>query len=92
AKLRELGDYLKDKAQDAVSILFSPSGEKVSILCVVGRELLPRYNAGRIVNAVASELGGKGGGRPDSAMAGGSGPDKIPALLEKLPDIVRSTV
>ncbi|MFO8144546.1 MAG: alanine--tRNA ligase [Candidatus Syntrophosphaera sp.] len=92
AKLRELGDCLKEKAKDAVSILFSVSGEKVSILCVVGKDLLPRYNAGRIVNAVASELGGKGGGRPDSAMAGGSGAENIPNLMEKLPDIIKSTV
>jgi alanyl-tRNA synthetase len=92
AKLRELGDCLKEKAKDAVSILFSVSGEKVSILCVVGKDLLPRYNAGRIVKAVASELGGKGGGRPDSAMAGGSGAENIPNLMDKLPDIIKSTV
>ncbi|MBW6513383.1 MAG: alanine--tRNA ligase [Candidatus Syntrophosphaera sp.] len=91
-KLRELGDSLKDRAKDAISLLFSLSGDKVTILCVVGSDLQSRFHAGRIVSAVAARFDGKGGGRPDSAMAGGSGPDRLPAVLEDLPAIIKSTL
>ena len=90
-KLRELGDSLKDKARDAVSLLFSVNGDKVTILCVVGSELQSRFHAGRIVTAVAAQLNGKGGGRSDTAMAGGSDPSKLPEVLSTLPQTIRST-
>ncbi len=91
AKLRELGDFLKDKAPDAVSVLFARAEGKISILCVVGAQLLPKFHAGRIVGAVAALLGGKGGGRPDSAMAGGRDADKLPEVMNQLPEIIAST-
>lgn len=45
-----------------------------------------------IVNAVASELGGKGGGRPDSAMAGGTNPEKLPLIVQRLPELILGTL
>ncbi len=89
--LRELGDLVKDRAQDTVAVLFSASGEKVSILCVVGADLAGKFNAGKIVSAVAAKFGGKGGGRPDSAMAGGTGPELVEEVIHALPDLISAT-
>lgn len=89
AKLRELGDILKDRAKDAVSVLFVRNGDKVSILSVVGAGLKEKFHAGNIVKTVSQLMGGKGGGRADSAMGGGSNPEKIAEIREKLPEIIR---
>lgn len=91
-KLRELGDSLRDKARDAISLLFSVKDGKVTILCVVGDALRPKYHAGNIIKAVSSLLEGKGGGRPDSAMGGGSRPDKLDELMQNLPRIIADTL
>lgn len=91
-KLRELGDLLKEKAPDTISMLYAVKEGKVSLLCVVGKLLAERFHAGRIVNAVASELGGKGGGRPDSAMAGGTNPEKLPLIVQRLPELILGTL
>ena len=89
AKLRELGDILKDRAKDAISVLFARNGDKVSIVSVVGPGLKERFHAGNIVKTISQHLGGKGGGRPDSAMGGGSNPEKIAEISEKLPQIIQ---
>ena len=91
-RLRELGDLLKDRARDAISLLFSIDGDKITVLCVVGRDLIDKFNAGKIVKAVSQELNGKGGGRADSAMGGGKNPEKLSELMPRLPDIIRSTL
>jgi len=91
-KLRELGDILKDRAKDAISLLFTIDGDKITVLCVVGRDLIDKFNAGKIVKAVSQELNGKGGGRADSAMGGGKNPEKLSELIPRLPDIIRSTL
>jgi alanyl-tRNA synthetase len=91
-KLRELGDILKDRAKDAISLLFTIDGEKITVLCVVGRDLMDKFNAGKIVKAVSQKLNGKGGGRADSAMGGGKNPEKLSELMPRIPDIVRSTL
>jgi alanyl-tRNA synthetase len=92
AKLRELGDSLRDKAKDTVSVLFASNGDKVSILCILGENLKNSFHAGNIVKAVAAKFGGKGGGRPDSAMGGGVGPDLIPSVRQQLAEIIRSSL
>lgn len=92
AKLRELGDFLRDKAKDTVSVLFATQGDKVSILSVVGSGLKNKFHAGNIVKAVSQLLGGKGGGRPDSAMGGGNDPNSISAVQKQLPEIIQSTL
>ena len=91
-KLRELGDILKDRAKDAISLLFTIDGDKITVICVVGRDLIDKFNAGKIVKAVSQELNGKGGGRADSAMGGGKNPEKLSELIPHLPDIIRSTL
>ncbi|MDD4224274.1 MAG: alanine--tRNA ligase [Candidatus Cloacimonetes bacterium] len=90
AKLRELGDSIKDKAPGAVALLFSVLDNKVTVLCVVGETLRPRFNAGNVVKTVSARLEGKGGGRPDSAMGGGTRPDLLDEVIEQLPQIIRA--
>lgn len=92
ARLRELGDYLKSKYNDTIAVIFSPTEEKVSILAIVGQSLLSRYHAGKIVSSVASRMGGKGGGRADSAMAGGKDRAQMPAIIKDLPEIIAQSV
>lgn len=92
ARLRELGDYLKDKARNAVTLLFAVSENKVTVLCLVGETLRPKFNAGTIVKSVSALLEGKGGGRPDSAMGGGTRPDKLDEVIQTLPQIIRGTL
>ncbi|MBI9031766.1 alanine--tRNA ligase [bacterium] len=81
--LRTLGDQLKDKLQSGIGILLANLGDKVSLLTVVTPNLTKKYHAGKIVGELATILGGKGGGRPDSAMAGGKDIDKIPAAIKE---------
>ncbi len=92
AKLRELGDILKDMAPDAVTLLFSTLAGKVTVLCVVGETLRPKFHAGNIVKAISAKLEGKGGGRPDSAMGGGTRPDLLDAVIAELPQLIRATL
>lgn len=87
--LRLLGDQLKDKMQSGIAVLIANLGNKVSLLTIVSQDLTKHYHAGKIVGQLASILGGKGGGRPDSAMAGGKDVDKIPQALNSLDDIIK---
>jgi len=79
--LRETMDKLKDKLGQAVIVLASTEGEKVSLIAGVTKDLTARAKAGELVNFVAQQVGGKGGGRPDMAQAGGTRPDQLPAAL-----------
>ena len=70
--LRQMGDFLRDKAPDVVAVLASVNGEKISFLAVCGKEAVARgIKAGELVKNVCAICGGKGGGKPDSAMGGG---------------------
>ncbi|MDZ4182376.1 MAG: alanine--tRNA ligase [Candidatus Cloacimonadaceae bacterium] len=89
-QLRQLGDAIRDKAKDVVAVLFNVSEDKERILCVVGTERTARLNAGKIVAQVATLLGGKGGGRADSAMAGGKDVHQLPHAIASVPDIIKS--
>lgn len=81
--LRENAEHLKDRLGQAVVLLASENQGKVFFVCFVNKELLPRsLHAGDIVGAAARAAGGKGGGRPDMAQAGGKDPSKIPEALE----------
>jgi alanyl-tRNA synthetase len=86
--LRKIGDQLKDKLGKGIGILFAVNKNKVSILVTVTKDLTGVYKAGAIVNKVAACVGGKGGGRPDMAMAGGKDVDKIPEALKKVKEIL----
>jgi alanyl-tRNA synthetase len=79
--LRETLDKLKDKLKSAAIVLGSTEGGKVSLIAGVTPDLTAKLKAGELVNFVAQQVGGKGGGRPDMAQAGGTEPAKVPAAL-----------
>jgi len=87
--LRETLDKLKDKLKSAAIVLAAVEGGKVSLIAGVTPDLTARVKAGELVNFVAQQVGGKGGGRPDMAQAGGTEPDKLPAALESVADWVK---
>ena len=88
--LRTMGDFLRDKDPTVVAVLASITGEdKVSFLAVCGKEAVARgIKAGDLVKAVSAICGGKGGGKPDSAMGGGSDPLKVDDALAIVDDFV----
>jgi len=87
--LRDTVDQLKNKLGQAAIVLASANGEKLSIIAGVTKDQTSRIKAGDLVNAVAQQCGGKGGGRPDMAQAGGSQPQNLPAALESVPGWVQ---
>ncbi len=81
ATLRETMDKLKDKLGSAVIVLASSADGKVSLIAGVTSDLTAKAKAGELVNHVAQQVGGKGGGRPDMAQAGGTDAAKLPSAL-----------
>ncbi len=79
--LRELMDQLKQKLDNAVIVLGGAKDGKVALVTGVSKPLTNRFKAGELVNFVAQQVGGKGGGRPDMAQAGGSQPEHLDAAL-----------
>ena len=79
--LRETMDKLKDKLKSAAIVLASVADGKVSIAAGVTQDVIARLKAGDLVNHVANQVGGKGGGKPDMAMAGGTDPSQLPQAL-----------
>ena len=79
--LRETLDKLKDKLKTAAIVLGSSADGKVSLIAGVTADATGRVKAGDLVNFVAAQVGGKGGGRADMAQAGGTEPGKLPAAL-----------
>jgi len=79
--LRETLDKLKDKLKSAVIVLAAAEGSKVSLVAGVTPDLTAKVKAGELVNFVAQQVGGKGGGRADMAQAGGTDAAKLPAAL-----------
>jgi len=79
--LRETVDKLKDKLKSAAIVLASVDGGKVSLIAGVTADASRKVKAGELVNFVAQQVGGKGGGRPDMAQAGGTEPANLPAAL-----------
>ncbi len=89
AVLREIVEKLKQKLQSAVVILASVAEGKVSIIAGVTSDATAKVKAGELVNFVAQQVGGKGGGRPDIAQAGGTDPSGLPAALAAVPGFVQ---
>ncbi|OAM51474.1 alanine--tRNA ligase [Methylovorus sp. MM2] len=87
--LRETMDKLKDKLKSAAIVLASSSDGKVSIAAGITNDLITKIKAGDLVNHVASQVGGKGGGKPDMAMAGGTEPAKLPEALASVENWVK---
>jgi alanyl-tRNA synthetase len=79
--LREAMDKLKDRLKSAAIVLSAVTDGKVALIAGVTPDLTARIKAGELVNHVAQQVGGKGGGRPDMAQAGGTHPDKLPQAL-----------
>ena len=79
--LREAVDKLKDKLKSAAVVLASADNGKVSLIAGVTADLTSRLKAGELVNHVAQQIGGKGGGRADMAQAGGTDASKLPEAL-----------
>jgi alanyl-tRNA synthetase len=79
--LRATMDKLRDKLKTAAVVLATARGGKVTLIAGVTVDLVGRIKAGELVNFVARQVGGRGGGRPDMAQAGGTEPDKLPAAL-----------
>ena len=77
-------DRIKNKIHSGVVVLGCASDGKVTLVAGVTSDLTTRINAGVLVNHVATQIGGKGGGRPDMARAGGNDPDGLPAALDSV--------
>jgi alanyl-tRNA synthetase len=79
--LRDTMDKLKDKLKTAAIVLAAVDGDKVQLAAGVTADSIGKVKAGELVNFVAQQVGGKGGGKPDMAMAGGTDAAKLPAAL-----------
>ena len=79
--LRDTMDKLKDKLKTAAIVLAAVDGDKVQLAAGVTADSVGKVKAGELVNFVAQQVGGKGGGKPDMAMAGGTDASKVPAAL-----------
>ena len=79
--LRETMDKLKDRLKSAAIVLAAVNDGKVTLIAGVTQDAIGKVKAGDLVNHVAQQVGGKGGGRPDMAQAGGTSPEKLPEAL-----------
>ncbi len=89
-QLREAADKLRDKLGNAALVLATVLDGKVSLIASVSKEATATVKAGELVNFVAQQVGGKGGGRPDMAQAGGTQPENLDKALASVVDWVRS--
>ena len=86
-----MGDFLRDREDSIVAVLSAVNGEKISLLAVCGKNAVARgVRAGDIIREIAPIVGGKGGGKPDSAMGGGTDVLKIDDALAAVDDFVAS--
>ncbi len=88
--LRDLADQLKSKIDKGAIVLSTVEDGKVRLIACVTKSLHGKLKAGDLVNFVAAQVGGKGGGRPDMAQAGGDSPELLDAALEGVVDWVRT--
>jgi alanyl-tRNA synthetase len=88
-ELRDFGDKLRDKLGSGILALGSAKDDKVSLIVMVTKDLIPRFHAGNIIKQMAPILGGTGGGKPDLAQSGGKDPGKLDAALDALYEIVK---
>ena len=91
ATLRKIGDSLRDKDSSVVAVLAFANGGKVTMQCVCGKDAISRgISAGNVIREITPIVGGKGGGKPDSAMGGGSNPDKLADALNHIPEYIKT--
>ena len=86
--LRNAVDQLKNKLKSGAIVLAASEGEKVSLIAGVTQDLIAKIKAGELVNHVATQVGGKGGGRPDMAQAGGTDSKALPKALASVQEWV----
>jgi alanyl-tRNA synthetase len=87
--LREIGDKIRDKMPSGIIVLGGEFDGKAALLAMVSKELTDRVKAGELVSRVAMIVGGKGGGRPDMAQAGGPMPDKLDEAMGSVASIIK---
>ena len=87
--LRNFADELRSRVKSGVVVLGSVSEGKVTLLTAVTKDLLDRVQANTLIGKLAPIVGGKGGGKPDLAQAGGKDPDKLNEALEQAPSALR---
>lgn len=87
--MRDEADRLRDQLGSCVIVLAARTGETLRLLAAVSKDLAgSRYDAGKLIGALSAMVGGKGGGKPDLAQAGGTRPEAIPAMLAAVPDLL----
>jgi alanyl-tRNA synthetase len=87
--LRDLVDRLKHRLGTAVVVIGSAAEGKVRLAAGVSQDLIDRIKAGNLINSIAEQVGGRGGGRPDFAQAGGSQPENLDGALSSVKEWVR---
>jgi len=87
-RLRELADQLRDRLGSGVVVLASQQDGRVNLLAAVTKDLTGKVHAGKLIGQIAPILGGKGGGRPELAQAGGKDPTKIKEALARVTELV----
>jgi len=90
--LKDTVDLLKDKLKTCIVVLASVQEGKVQLVCGVSKDVISKAKAGDIVNFVAQQVGGKGGGKPDMAMAGGTQPEGLNKALESVMPWLKTVV
>jgi alanyl-tRNA synthetase len=90
SQMRTLVDQLRDKVGSGVVVLGSANDGKVALIAGVTKDLTSRVQAGKVIGQVAQKVGGKGGGRPDMAEAGGDKPEALDAALGEVYNVVES--
>lgn len=88
--LREYADQIRDRLGSGIVVLGAKKGGKATLICVVTKDLLARFQAGKIVSRLSAIVGGEGGGRADMAQGGGSRPEELEHALESVYEIVES--
>jgi len=83
-----MADRLKDRMRSGVLLLGAEGDGKAMILCAVTQDLIPKYSAQKLIQEIAQFVGGKGGGRPDLAQAGGPRVEGLNSALEKIYDLL----
>jgi len=88
--LRDIGDKVRERLGSGVAVLGGVFKGKAALLALVSKDLTGRIKAGDLVSTTAKIVGGRGGGRPDMAQAGGPMTDKLSEAIASVPGIVRS--
>ena len=93
AKLRQMGDMLRDKQPNVVAVLSAVNDGKITFLAVCGKEAVARgVKAGDLIKTITPICGGRGGGKPDSAIGGGSDLEKVDQALARVEALVAAKV